>query len=96
MPRPWFTENSDALLMRNLTRRMRLRQKLCLPPIDRRIIFAEGEAKTEVSMRFRLSYLVAATTGLALLLAGREYVPLAALVALAAYLAALSLIFGKQ
>jgi hypothetical protein len=47
-------------------------------------------------MRFRLSYLVAATTGLALLLAGREYVMLAALVALAAYLATLSLIFGEQ
>ena len=47
-------------------------------------------------MRFRLSYLVAATTGLALLLAGRDYITLAALLALAAYMATLSLIFGKQ
>ena len=47
-------------------------------------------------MRFRLSHLLIATTGLALLLAGRDYVMLAALVGLVAYMATLSLIFGKQ
>jgi hypothetical protein len=47
-------------------------------------------------MRFRMSHLLMATTALAILLAGREYVTVAALVALAAYLATLSVIFGKQ
>jgi hypothetical protein len=47
-------------------------------------------------MQFRLALLVLATTGLALLLVGREHVTVAAAVALAAYLGTLSAIFGKQ
>jgi hypothetical protein len=38
----------------------------------------------DVFMRFRLSYLLLATTGLAALLAGREYATFAALIFLAA------------
>ena len=47
-------------------------------------------------MRLRISHLLIATTCLALLLAGWDYITLAALLALAAYMATLSLIFGKQ